>query len=74
MCRLPAVKSPAEVVLLRRSVDTTAVALRRVLSVLKAGVMEYELEAELAGDFLRGRSRMAYEPIIGSWKNACVLH
>ncbi len=45
-----------------------------MLSVLKPGVMEYELEAELAGEFLRGRPQMAYEPIIGSAKNACALH
>ena len=74
MRRLRAVKSPAEVALLRRAVDITDAGLRRVLSVLKPGVMEYELEAELASEFLRRRSRMAYEPIIGSGKNACVLH
>ncbi|MEX0688540.1 MAG: hypothetical protein WD072_07725 [Pirellulales bacterium] len=46
MRRLRAVKSPAEVTLLRRAVDITDAGLRRVLSVLKPGVMEYELEAE----------------------------
>jgi Xaa-Pro aminopeptidase len=72
--KLRAVKSPAEVALLRRAVDITDAGLRRLLSVLKPGVMEYELEAELAGEFLRRRARMAYEPIVGSGKNACVLH
>jgi len=37
-------------------------------------VMEYELEAELLREFTRRRARMAYEPIIGSGHNACVLH
>jgi len=72
--RLRAVKSPAEVALLRRAVDITDAGLRRVLSVLRPGLMEYELEAELASEFIRRRARMAYEPIIGSGKNACVLH
>jgi Xaa-Pro aminopeptidase len=36
--------------------------------------MEHELEAELAAEFIRRRGRMAYEPIIGSGSNACVLH
>jgi Xaa-Pro aminopeptidase len=36
--------------------------------------MEYELEAELACEFIRRRAKMAYEPIVGSGKNACVLH
>ena len=67
-------KSPAEVVLLRRSVDTADVALRRVLSVLKPGVMEYELEAELAGDFLRGVLPRADDRLVGHSGPACVLH
>ena len=36
--------------------------------------MEYELEAELQYEFVRNRAKMAYEPIIASGKNACVLH
>jgi len=72
--KLRAVKSPAEVAILRRAVDITDAGLRRMLSILRPGVMEYELEAELAGEFLRRRARMAYEPIVGSGKNACVLH
>jgi Xaa-Pro aminopeptidase len=36
--------------------------------------MEFELEAELAAEFIRRRGRMAYEPIIGSGANGCVLH
>ena len=72
--QLRAVKSPAEVELVRRAVEITDGGLRRVLSVLKPGVMEYELEAELVGEFTRRRGRMAYEPIIAAGKNACVLH
>ena len=72
--QLRAVKSPAEVELVRRAVAITDGGLRRVLSVLKPGVMEYELEAELVGEFTRRRGRMAYEPIIAAGKNACVLH
>ena len=45
-----------------------------MLAALRPGVMEYELEAELAAEFIRRRARMAYEPIIGSGRNACVLH
>jgi Xaa-Pro aminopeptidase len=38
-------------------------------------VMEYEIEAEYAHEFLRNRSRgFAYQPIIASGFNACVLH
>ena len=72
--RLRAVKSPAEVALLKRAVDITDAGLRRLLAALEPGVMEYELEGELVREFTRRRARMAYEPIIGSGKNACVLH
>ena len=37
--------------------------------------MEYEIEAEYMHEFLRNRSKgFAYEPIIASGLNACVLH
>ncbi len=74
MRRLRAVKCPAEVALIRQAVDITDAGLRRMLAALKPGVMEYELEAEIACEFIRRRATMAYEPIIGSGKNACVLH
>ncbi|MFM8436311.1 MAG: M24B family metallopeptidase, partial [Planctomycetia bacterium] len=74
MRRLRAVKSPAEVDLIRTAIDITDAGLRRVLSHLTPGVKEYELEAELLGEFTRRRARMGYEPIVASGKNACVLH
>jgi Xaa-Pro aminopeptidase len=37
--------------------------------------MEYEIEAEFAHEFLKNRSRgFAYEPIIASGADSCVLH
>ena len=72
--RLRAVKSPAEVELIRHAIDITDKGLRRMLAALKPGVMEYELEAELAAEFTRRRATMSYEPIIAAGKNACSLH
>ena len=72
--QLRAVKDPAEVDLVRRAIDITDAGLRSMLAALRPGVMEYELEAELHHVFVRNRARMAYEPIIASGKNACVLH
>ena len=72
--RLRAVKSPAEVDLIRQAVGITDAGLRRLLAVLAPGVMEYELEAELLAEFTRRRARMGYEPIVAAGKNACVLH
>jgi Xaa-Pro aminopeptidase len=72
--RLRAVKSPAEVDLLRQAIDITDAGLRRVLATLKPGVTEYELEAELAAEFIRRRATFGYEPIIASGGHACCLH
>ena len=72
--RLRAVKTPAEVALIRKAIDITDAGLRRMLAALRPGVMEFELEAELTAEFVRRRARMAYEPIIGSGNNTCVLH
>lgn len=74
MRRLRAVKSPAEVDLIRQAIDITDAGLRRMLAILKPGVMEYELEAELAAEFIRRRATFGYEPIIAAGKHACCLH
>jgi Xaa-Pro aminopeptidase len=72
--RLRAVKDPGEVDLIREAIDITAAGLDRLLATLRPGVAEYELEAELSREFIRRRATMAYEPIIASGGDSCVLH
>jgi len=68
-------KHPIEVDLIRQACDITRKGMDRVLDFVKPGVWEYEIEAEIIHEFVRNRSRgFAYEPIIGSGLNACVLH
>ena len=75
MHRLRCVKSGYEIDLLQKACDITEKAFRRVLKFVKPGVMEYEVEAEYAHEFLRNGSRgFAYEPIVASGANSCVLH
>ncbi len=75
MYRLRSIKSSEEIALMQKACDITADAFRRVLKFVKPGVMEYEIEAEYAHEFLRQGSRgFAYEPIIASGANSCVLH
>ena len=72
---LRSVKSKIEIDLLQRACDITDQAFRRILKFVKPGVMEYEIEAEFAHEFLKNRSRgFAYEPIIASGADSCVLH
>lgn len=75
MHNLRAIKQPEELSLLQTAIDTTDAMFRRLLGFVKPGVWEYEIEAEMMHEFLRRRSRgAAYNPIIASGANACVLH
>jgi Xaa-Pro aminopeptidase len=72
---LRGVKEVEEIKLIKTACDITEKGFRRILGFVKPGVMEYEIEAEYAHEFLRNRSKgFAYTPIIGSGYNACVLH
>ena len=71
---LRVVKSEREVALLREAVAITDRGFRRVLKFTRPGVNECEIEAEFAREFIRRRGRFAYNPIIASGANACILH
>jgi Xaa-Pro aminopeptidase len=73
--KMRSVKEATELDLLQMACNITEAGVRRLLGFIKPGVWEYEIEAELAHEFLRKRSKgFAYTPIIASGKNACVLH
>lgn len=75
MHRLRAEKSEIEIALTQRACDITAKGFERILHFVRPGVGEAEIEAELLHEFkLHGSQRFAYEPIIASGANACVLH
>jgi Xaa-Pro aminopeptidase len=75
MHRIRSVKEALELELMQKACKITESGIRRLLNFIKPGVWEYEIEAELAHEFLRKRSNgFAYTPIIASGKNACVLH
>lgn len=75
MHQLRAIKQPQEIEMLKEACRITRLGFERMLRVVKPGIMEYELEAELLHEFIRNRSRgFAYTPIIGSGASACVLH
>jgi len=72
---MTSVKEPEEIALIQQACNITEKGLRRVLKFVKPGVMEYEIEAEFAHEFLRNRADgFAYTPIIASGYNANVLH
>ncbi len=71
-CRI--IKCDLEVELIRRACALTSKGFKRVLRFTKPGRTETDVEAEFAHEFIRGRGRFAYEPIVATGKNACCLH
>ncbi len=68
-------KEQEEIELLQKACDITTDAFHRILKFIKAGIKEYEIEAEITHEFIKkGANGHAYEPIIASGKNNCVLH
>lgn len=67
-------KTKEEVDLIKEAIGITDATFRRLLGYVKPGVMEFEIEAEMIHEFTRRRATHAFQPIIGSGKNACVLH
>lgn len=75
MHKIRATKHPLELELMQKACDITEKGIRRILSFIKPGVMEYNIEAELMHEFLNNRSKgFSYTPIVASGENACVLH
>ena len=75
MHKLRSVKSKFEIDLLQTACNITEKAFWRVLKFVKPGVKENEIEAEFIHEFIRNGSRgFAYEPIVASGANSCVLH
>ncbi len=75
MHELRCIKSELEIKLIQTACNITEKGLRRVLPIIKPGIMEYEIEAELICEFLKNRSNgFSYQPIIGSGADSCVLH
>ncbi len=69
------VKNNHEINLIKQACDITSLGVSRVLKILKPGIYEYEIEAEIIHEFLINKSSgFAYDPIIASGENACILH
>lgn len=75
MNQLRAIKSAEEVAVIQQAIDITEHTFRRLLSFVKPGVMEYEVEAEIFHSFLSQRATgPAYGSIIASGDRARTLH
>jgi Xaa-Pro aminopeptidase len=69
------VKDDHELAVMRRAAAISAGAHIRAMRATRAGMMEYEIEAELLYEFRRHGSQFpAYWPIVAGGANACILH
>ena len=69
------VKDANELVLMRRAAEISSRAHRRAMASTRPGWYEYQVEAELAHEFLHGGAQaVAYPSIVAGGPNACVLH
>jgi Xaa-Pro aminopeptidase len=68
-------KSTEEIKLMRRAAEVSAQGHVKAMQVCRAGLYEYQIEAELVHHFMQeGLRAVAYPSIVAGGKNACVLH
>lgn len=68
-------KSEAELAVMQYAMDVSAKAHIRAMQESKAGLYEYSLDAALEYEFRKGGARLvAYNSIVASGGNACILH
>ena len=69
------IKSKQEVAIMADAAKLSAAAHTRAMRSCKPGMFEYQLQAEIEHECMMAGSRLpAYSAIVGSGKNACVLH
>ena len=67
-------KDREELRLMQRAADISIEAHQAAMRVARAGIHEYELQAEIERVFRRHDAEPAYGSIVGAGENACVLH
>ena len=68
-------KSKSELRMMRKAMAISAQGHRRAMAICRPGMREFEIEAELIYEFMRGGSRAsAYPSIVAAGPNSCTLH
>lgn len=69
------IKSNHEISIMKRAARVSADAHCRAMRACKPGMMEYQIEAELEYEFLKGGAHSsAYPSIVAGGANSCILH
>jgi len=73
--QMRSIKSEDEINIMKLSADIASKAHIRAMKKTKPGMYEYQIEAELLYEFMQnGALDPAYQSIVASGKNACILH
>ena len=74
IAKLRCVKQPEEIEAIKQSIDITSKAINNIYKYISRYHYEYEIEATITAEFKKQNVTFAYQPIIASGTNACVLH
>lgn len=75
MASIRQIKEPEEIEQIKNAIAITNKAYDKIIQVLKPGIYEYQIEAEIIAEFIRnGGQGHAFQPIIAGGANACILH
>jgi Xaa-Pro aminopeptidase len=68
------IKNPSEIEKIKIANRVTKKAFNHIASIIKSGMYEYEVEAEIVRIFRSHHMTEAYPTIVASWPNSCILH
>ncbi|WP_333608299.1 Xaa-Pro aminopeptidase [Arsukibacterium sp.] len=69
------IKSAEEIAIMQQAADISVAAHHRAMRFSRPGRYEYQLEAEILHEFaMQGARHAAYNSIVGSGDNGCILH
>lgn len=75
IARLRQIKQPCEIDAIKKAIEITEFALRKVTKKFDKYKFEYQMVADITGEFIRrGAQGHGYTPIVASGKNATTIH
>lgn len=75
MSELRMIKEPEEIEMIQKAGEIAEKAFRKIAKLIKPGINEFDIEAEIISEFIHnGSTGHSFMPIVASGKSACILH
>lgn len=69
------IKAEEEICQIKKACNITEKAFQKIISIIKPGIWEYEIEAYFLYEFIKNcADGFAYKPIIAAGSNTCIIH